>query len=412
MRRPTVYISYWLPATAAVVADDLTGAADAAVGFLRVRLGAVVTWADPDFDARLLHETDVLAVDARTRALESAAAANITSTIVTMLFEAGVTTLYKKIDSTLRGHIGVEVRAALAAWRPGSLAIVAPAFPAMGRVTIDGRVRVHGVVLDRAAIATLLVDVGLRTRQIELSAVRSGGLAKTLTESRASGIDAVVCDAEIDEDLVAIADAGSYLGTQALWVGSGGLTHSLATTILPRRAASRTVLVPASGGVLIVIGSATEIAAEQAAHLGASGITRVDAPADVLEGADRAARTQLGDRIVKALGHGDVVVTLTSARRTDERQELAKQLAELMHPCVGIAGGLIVTGGETATQLLRVWGVTALRLVEEIEAGVPLAIGIGARSIAVVTKAGAFGDPGTLTRALLRLREMHVGDVR
>ena len=280
LRPEQVYISYWLPATVAVVADDLTGAADAAAGFLRARLGAIVTWADPDFDSRLLHETDVLAVDARTRVLQSGLAAEITSKTVATLFEAGVTTLYKKIDSTLRGHIGVEVGAALGAWRRGSLAIVAPAFPAMGRVTIDGRVRVHGVVLDRPAIATLLTDAGLRTRTMDLSAIRRGGLANALIESRATGIDAVVCDAEIDKDLITIAGAGRDLGTHAVWVGAGGLTHALATN-LPGGARSQAVIVPGSGGVLIVIGSATEIAAEQAAHLRASGVTGIDVPSDV-----------------------------------------------------------------------------------------------------------------------------------
>jgi uncharacterized protein YgbK (DUF1537 family) len=405
----SVYISY-VSASVTVVADDLTGAADAAAGFLRATFSAIVTWTDPDFDTRLLHETDVLAIDTRTRVLDAVRAAEITSKTVTTVFQAGVTTLYKKVDSTLRGHIGVEVGAALGSWRPGSLAIVAPAFPAMGRVTIDGRVRVHGVVLDRPAIATLLTDAGLRTRTVDLAAVRTGDLGTALRASLV-GIDAVVCDAEIDEDLSAIAAAGGSMGTQAVWVGSGGLAHALATNMLPGRAGARAAIVPGSGGVLIVIGSATEIAAQQAAHLRATGVMGVEVSSALLERDDRSARTELGAHIADALRDGDVVVTLTSTTRTEERRELAKHLGDLLQPCVGIARGLVVTGGETATQVLRVWGITALRLVEELEAGVPLAVGIGARSIAVVTKAGAFGEAATLTRVLARLREMSVGNV-
>lgn len=401
-----------MPATVAVVADDLTGAADAAVGFLRASLTAIVTWADPDFDARLLRDTDVVAIDARTRVHDSARAATITAKTVTTLFEAGVTTLYKKIDSTLRGHIGVEVAAALGSWRPGSLAIVAPAFPAMGRVTIDGRVRVHGVVTDRPAIATLLNDAGLRTHTIDLATARGGNLTAALRQAQEHGVDAVVCDAEIDEDLAAIASAGRALGTRAVWVGSGGLTHMLATSVVTGGRGASTVLVRGAGGVLTVIGSATEIAAQQAAHLLASGVSVVEVSPDVLEGNDRSKREALGARIAEALSTGDVVVTLTSATRAEERRELAKHLGDLIRPCVATASGLVLTGGETATHVLRVGGVTALRLIEEIEAGVPLSIGIGERSIPVVTKAGAFGDQATLTRALQRLREMHVGDVR
>jgi 4-hydroxythreonine-4-phosphate dehydrogenase len=63
-----------------------------------------------------------------------------------------------------------------------------------------------------------------------------------------------------------------------------------------------------------------------------------------------------------------------------------------------------VTGGETATRVLRAWHTTALELVEEIEPGVPLSVSVGARPIAVVTKAGSFGQPQTLTRSLTKLR--------
>jgi 4-hydroxythreonine-4-phosphate dehydrogenase len=95
-----------------------------------------------------------------------------------------------------------------------------------------------------------------------------------------------------------------------------------------------------------------------------------------------------------------------------ERRELAKYLGDLIEPSVSLAGGLIVTGGETATHVLRAWGIKALHLIEEVEAGVPLSIGIGGRSVAIVTKAGAFGDAATLTRARARLREMQIGDAR
>jgi uncharacterized protein YgbK (DUF1537 family) len=46
-------------------------------------------------------------------------------------------------------------------------------------------------------------------------------------------------------------------------------------------------------------------------------------------------------------------------------------------------------------------GVTAIELIREIEPGVPLG---RAGDLGIVTKAGAFGDPGTLSRAVDAIR--------
>ena len=52
--------------------------------------------------------------------------------------------VYKKIDSTLRGNIGVELEAAIAEITCEK-AVVAPAFPAVGRTTMAGVLLVNGV---------------------------------------------------------------------------------------------------------------------------------------------------------------------------------------------------------------------------------------------------------------------------
>jgi uncharacterized protein YgbK (DUF1537 family) len=65
----------------------------------------------------------------------------------------------------------------------------------------------------------------------------------------------------------------------------------------------------------------------------------------------------------------------------------------------------VCTGGETARAVLQAFGTGGLRLVGEIEPGVPLSLTDGARPLPVITKAGAFGRPDTLIhcRAILRV---------
>jgi uncharacterized protein YgbK (DUF1537 family) len=65
---------------------------------------------------------------------------------------------------------------------------------------------------------------------------------------------------------------------------------------------------------------------------------------------------------------------------------------------------LILTGGETARAVLAAAGVDAIRLRGEVEPGVPIGVTVGAVTLPVVTKAGAFGDDHTLLRALAALR--------
>jgi uncharacterized protein YgbK (DUF1537 family) len=66
--------------------------------------------------------------------------------------------------------------------------------------------------------------------------------------------------------------------------------------------------------------------------------------------------------------------------------------------------GLILTGGDTAKAVCRRLGVTGLRLVRELEPGVPVSRLVGGPGLPAVTKAGAFGNEQTLVRALHALK--------
>lgn len=111
-----------------IVADDLTSAMDGAGPFLRAGARAAVLLEPGTAQG----QADVVSADADTRHRgPGAAAVRIAATVRTA---SGADVLVKTVDSTLRGNVDVEVRAALrASGRP--LAVVAPAFPAEGRMT-------------------------------------------------------------------------------------------------------------------------------------------------------------------------------------------------------------------------------------------------------------------------------------
>ena len=333
------------------------------------------------------------------------ARSGLTREVVSGFRECGAGMLYKKVDSMLRGHVGGEVRAALDSWHPGSIAVVAPAFPAAGRTTVNGQQCVDGVALAaRESVPATLEQAGIRTRHADLDCVRSAALDEMF---RASRIDAtaIVCDAEDEKDLAAIARAGAGLGSPIVWVGSGGLAQAIASKDRPAGSGPRRPPVKLSGPLLIVVGSTAETARGQADHLVAAGVRHVAVPVASLAGGMSTARADFGPAIRNHFRAGeDVLVTVrTEGEPRVEDPALMARLGDLLRTCATSAGGLVLTGGDTAIGVLQAWGTLAIRLVDEMAPGIVLATAVGPLSIPVVTKAGSFGDRATLTRVRDRL---------
>src|SRR2546427_91431 len=84
-----------------IVADDLTGACDAGTLFAGKAPVPVTVWPDPPVAA------EVAVVDTESRRLDRAAATDRVSDAAGQ--RAGATSWFKKIDSTLRGHVGAAL---------------------------------------------------------------------------------------------------------------------------------------------------------------------------------------------------------------------------------------------------------------------------------------------------------------
>ena len=411
-----------------IIADDLTGAADCAAA---CGGNAVVELGLPDGSAG---DADVFAIDADTRCMAPAQAATTIRNIV-RICDAGRATqpgvLFKKVDSTLRGHVGAELAAVLeerrlhSAWPDRIVILFAPAFPAQGRTTIQGRQMVQGQMLEHPGseaekdscsdIAGLLAGSGLACGLLGREMVRSG--ARALEEAmrqRADEVDVIVCDAETDSDLEAIAEAGRRLGPKTIWAGSAGLARHLpcAAEPAPTRAeafeprdAWADVWGEIHGPTLFVVGSYAAASREQARALrDAPGVVSFTVWHDELLSEDECtAWREQAQLIAEKLQQGtDVMVQLDSSERCESRQAglLTRSLARLIAPCSEHAGALVATGGETARAILDAWGIRRLRLLGEIEPGLPYSVVEGwKRSLMVITKAGGFGTSESLLRA-------------
>jgi uncharacterized protein YgbK (DUF1537 family) len=391
-----------------ILADDLSGAADCAIGAAKAGLKSVVL-----FEPGSAVEAEVVAVDADTRHRPAAEAGAINRA----LWQAQATPqglFYKKIDSTLRGNFAPE----MAALTEAGVAIVAPAFPGAGRSTRLGKVWVKGVPLEEteiwanermqgdADIVAILRRHGLQAVNVPLATVRAdlrSELSRLLADPT---LQAVVCDAEDDADLARIAAAS--VGLRVYWVGSAGLAAHLpqAAGLSGRSGRSGHSQAPAlqvAGAIVAVVGSLSAVSRQQAEQLEAqSNMVVLVPPPEVLRAGPADARWQiLQGAIAAAIDSGKDLMIRTGLEAHNDLSQghvLCASLQQLLAPSAEKIGALIATGGETARALLPAFGASALQLVSEIEPGVPLSIAIGRRALPVVTKAGAFGSPEALLR--------------
>ena len=404
-----------------VLADDLTGAADCAIAFAKNGMVSDVLF---EGDAAAVSDAPVLAVDAASRPLPAAEAAQRHAALLTRHFHKGMR-LYKKLDSLLRGQPAAETAAAIRTLRGmggPAFVVLAPAFPATGRTTVNGRVLVNGTPLESTEVwardhtyasgdlAAALKPEGVNVRNILLADVRKGAqnIAGMVTAAMDEGFDGVVCDAETQDDLAFIAEATHALAHRLFWVGTGGLAVPLARMSRPEQGSCAVALPQSGHGLLLVVGSVVKISREALRYVLAS--QQVEhysfTPQQLLGDADEALAVQ-GTAIAAALAAGqDVAVEIAEVEHPNMALggRLAASLARVLHKALESAAGLVVTGGETAANLMTEVGIHGIRLVAEVESGVPAGMTLGSFSLPIVTKAGSFGTDRTLASSLDFLR--------
>lgn len=123
----------------AVIADDLTGAAELAGLGWHYGLHTEMIYGN----AINGNEADLLVVATDTRSVNEQEAVAITTEINAALQQAHLARIFKKVDSVLRGHVLAELRVQL---RMFSLkrALLLPANPALGRTISDGEYFING----------------------------------------------------------------------------------------------------------------------------------------------------------------------------------------------------------------------------------------------------------------------------
>lgn len=409
-----------------ILADDFTGANDAAVNFALNGAQAMVMF-HPDN----VPQAQVVAVNTDSRALAANQAEQaIKAAINTVGLPGHSHWLVKKIDSTLRGNPGAEVSAALQASGLAG-AVVALASPGLGRTTTNGQCLVKGIPVNQTEFAsdpkTPVTDadiIHVLQQQAErvcyladLACVRQGNLAATLQACFARGVEVVVVDSETAPDLTRVIEAVASLPVRPLLAGSAGICEALAQYLFPQ-AATSPLLPHSSGPLLAVVGSMSEIAQQQmqavmqhplVAHMALSA-------EQVLSAGSESYLHECVQAAVAALNSGRHCVISTTEHH-DARHQVARlcqryqlnraQLGEKLCLFLGrltqailsdaTPGGMYLSGGDVAIAVARVLGAQGFTIHGRIAECVPWGEFTGSQYLRpVMTKAGGFGNTDTL----------------
>lgn len=381
-----------------IIADDLTSAADGGAPFARAGHGVAVGFGQGALPAG---DVDVLALDLDSRRGSPGEAAARVGRAAAVL--GPLPLLYMTVDSTLRGHVGVQVAAALQA-SGRRIVVVAPAFPAGGRATVGGVQLVDGLPVHRTRFGQ---DLRNPVRQSRVARLFDGlglgpavELASTAFHEGAPlagvqrGARVIVADAATDADLDAL--VMSMRGHDSvLWVGSPGLAHALARAHPGTRAPWDQ---PRATRPLVVVGSLHPSSRAQVAALVGARQARTVQPG-VAGGIGRADAAGGGPSTVPLIVHSPCAVSDDPAAVAATLGHAVQQLV-----CECAVDGLIATGGDTALAAARALGAAGMSLWGEVEPGIPVGTLIGPHPFPVITKAGGFGDDGTLARLWDALR--------
>ena len=415
-----------------IVADDLTGAADSVAPFARIGWSGGVGYEIKHSYPRFRMEAgDVVAYDTETRDMpadQPQAVYDAVRRAARRLAELRPETIYKKVDSTLRGHLGLELQA-MRQELPGRLAVVCPAYPANGRTVRSGVLHIHGVPWTNTEFApvyqlsdqTVIAAFGAARdpQAVELPGLAlNADLEAEFRRLLAAGYHTIYCDARHDHDLSILAGVIARQPDLYLPVGSAGLLAALAALADPIPELLSPVAQAFKGGrVLVIVGSLHRASRRQAALLSERhGITPVflDDSGPLKQHVGRvvdalAARYREGQRIGLLLTPDAAGAELAQNDWSWRAGSVARRLCERCLRDGLPLDGMVMTGGKTAIDICQALNGIGLRIQGETQPGVVTGMlhgeadpitGLSFDGLPLITKAGGFGDEATLARCV------------
>lgn len=409
-----------------VIADDLTGANATGVRLLKNGF----TSATVVFDGEVPTKGDftALGIDTDSRYCAATEAETRVLKAYEQLCTWGASVITKRIDSTVRGNLGVETDALLTAVGKNSVAIVVASFPDSGRVVSGGYLLVDGVPVEatdvgkdpmnpitKSHVPTLMEEQSnYSVSHIGLGKVLKGKEAIQLELKRQieAGHRIIVIDAVTNEEIDHISEAMiSIEGTHFIPVDPGPLTASYG-----RMKAHQHVQ---TNKFIVTVGSITPLTGRQLNYLidkkAAQPVyVKTESLASVTSSWDAEIDRATKEALIK-LETEEILIITTYSPGTEKlklseiaanegvtEEKLAKRITEGLARVTNnvvlqtdhTIDGTFSSGGDVTAALCAVSNAEAIGLQDEVlpRAAYGHFIGGTLDGIPVITKGGTVGD--------------------
>lgn len=424
-----------------ILADDLTGANDTALQF-HIQGANTQILLSNDIEPLNIKNTQTWAVSTESRNISQEEAFQAVKSAADMLIQKiNPDYFYKKIDSTLRGNIAVEVLALLDSvnW---DAAVIVPAFPQEGRITVGGYHLLKGIPIERTEVArdpySPIFESHIPTLfatqldeeckdligTIDLKTIMKGAgpILMKLNELIAGGKKLIIADSVSTVDIEQIALAINKSDYNILPAGTAAFARSLAELWFIDLDNSHIVKTFPELPKLIISGSANPITANQIKTLENSDDIDVLTISLTFDNIKNGVSDALAERIISNLRLKNTVLVHTSQVMQDfdgfsddslnaelTRAKLAAMITDYLAELTGRVLSereviLITLGGETSYKCCNAIGANQLQLIDEVVPAIALCMDHNAQWI--VTKSGNLGNANTLID-ILKYFESH-----
>lgn len=382
----------------AIIADDLTGALDAAAPFAMRGVNTKVVVSLERLPDALEHwKADLpalISVNTESRHLSAQQAAARVEQVLALLAPLEPTLWFKKVDSTLRGQPVAESLAARASL--GRRLLIAPAVPSQGRTVHDAQIRVHGVPLGASDFAS---DARSPSPSATLDTLFSvtGEPLLCLGANPALPSQDAVADTVMESDLKHLAEQLWRAPEDWLPVGAAGLTTALAQCAFGEPTSP--VRLGAFSGLWMSIGSRSQQAQRQIEQfrkavpaLPVSNVLLGEFPSS----ANLDALLVPGDSQGKAFSAEDVATHLANAFIDGFCTEGENHRLGLL------------SGGDIAMALFNRLDIAVIEVAGEWVPGIVTCHPEGREEMSLMTKAGGFGSEDLLVQLWTELHRNEI----
>lgn len=398
-----------------ILSDDYTGSLDTGVQFADMGVKTTVIH-DPKrlSSAVQAGEDGVLVVDTETRHLPPKEAYAVVYGIARQAYDLGIPSVYKKTDSALRGNVGAELAAVLAASGGGTL-FFAPSFPSMNRVLRQGIYYIEETPVGESLFArdpfnpVLHSDIrALLGAQTDLPVTVMG--TGTPMDRFPPGI--LACDASSVEDLRRLSRVAADRSLMRAMAGCAGFAQILAERLCPGAPTSATAHAAPFPSAVVLCGSLNDKSREQIESARKSGCPVFSLPSEDILQEDFPASPHWNRLLTEVTGHtarGGPCILRTQppdpARSIppDRPAQVAAALGTLGCQLLQLPSvqTLYVIGGDTLIEVIRRAGIPSVAPKQSRNKGVVIAeIEINGQKKHLISKSGGLGTREAITELI------------